>query len=163
MGTPPQRGAGSPGHRPLSQRLTGGEDALCWVWLLVLSCRVRLFLGRGRGVCADYSVLYVSFCCSSISYQCQERGTKSLFCPPQINCHIPKLRSSPGSVSFLPAGTVVFRKLRPCLSWCGCSEERGPLALSGGRPALQPDSKLPASHPTSTSWGDGLEGNPLHR
>ena len=52
-------------------------------------------------------VLYVLFCCSSILYQCQEGGLKSLFGPPQINCHIPKLRFSPWSVSFLLAGTVV--------------------------------------------------------
>lgn len=62
--------------------------------------------GPGEGVCAT-SVLYVSFCCSSVSYQCQEGGAESLFGPPQINCHIPKLSSSPWSVSFLLAGTVI--------------------------------------------------------
>lgn len=34
----------------------GGEDGVFWVWALVLF-RIRLFLGRGRGVCADYSRL----------------------------------------------------------------------------------------------------------
>lgn len=102
--------------------------------------------GPGEGVCAT-SVLYVSFCCSSVSYQCQEGGAESLFGPPQINCHIPKLSSSPWSVSFLLAGTVIEKAqaVPPPLQRGG-----GALALSSGGPVLQPISKLPLSCPAST-------------
>lgn len=68
---------------------------------------IGCFWAGGGGSVLITLVLYVLFCCSSILYQCQEGGAKSLFGPPQINCHIPKLRSSPWSVSFLLAGTVV--------------------------------------------------------
>lgn len=49
MELPPERGGESPRLPAPSQRLQ--------VWVLVLLFWIRLFLGRGRGVCADYSRL----------------------------------------------------------------------------------------------------------
>lgn len=63
--------------------------------------RVQWIPGRG-GWGRLVTVVCVLFCCSSVLYQCQEMGVKSLFYP-QINCHIPKLSPAPGvgvSVSF---------------------------------------------------------------
>nr|KAF6452807.1 hypothetical protein HJG59_008154 [Molossus molossus] len=52
---PPSRREGSPPTCPVPEA-AGGEGGLFRVRVLVLFW-VRLFLGRGRGVCADYSCL----------------------------------------------------------------------------------------------------------
>ena len=49
MGLGPQATCSSP-------RGCWWRNALCWVWISVLFWN-RLFLGRGRGVCADFSCL----------------------------------------------------------------------------------------------------------
>lgn len=86
----------------------GRENGLFWVWVLVLLFWIW-FLGRGRGICADYSCLvcFVLLLFNIVSMP--GRGSEKLLLHPQINCHIPKLRSSPCgggvSVSFLLAVT----------------------------------------------------------
>lgn len=83
-----RRGAWVPPQHGLGLRATcssarghGWRNASCGLWVSALLFGHWLFLGRGRGVCATL-ILDVLFCCSSISYQCQEGGAESLFGPP---------------------------------------------------------------------------------
>lgn len=87
MKTPaPARGRVRSPAAPLPEA-AGGENSLCWVRVLVLLFWMRLFLGQGRGVCAD--TLSCTFCSAALQYRINARkgGVRSLFGPPNKLSH----------------------------------------------------------------------------
>lgn len=82
MGTPPQRGAGSPGHRPLSQRLQVEKTPCvgCGFWF----CRAGFgcfWAGGGASVLITLSCMFRS---AALQYRINARkgARKASFAPP---------------------------------------------------------------------------------
>ena len=82
MGTPPQRGAGSPGHRPLSQRLQVEKTPCvgCGFWFCCsgFGC---FWAGGGASVLITLSCM---FCSAALQYRINARkgARKASFAPP---------------------------------------------------------------------------------
>lgn len=105
VGATPAR-AGPPGHLLLCQR-SRVEKRLVWAVGFGSVVRALVVSGPGEGgLCYSHLGCFVLLLFNIVSMPGRGRG-KPLWPPPQINCHIPKLSSSPWSVSFLLAGTVI--------------------------------------------------------
>ena len=104
-GATPARGWASGPPAPLPE-VTGGEMPCVGCGFRFCCTGIGCFWAGGGG-----SVLLSScmFCSAALQYRINARkgARKASLAPPQINCHIPKLSSSPWSVLFLLAGTVI--------------------------------------------------------
>lgn len=138
----PARGASV--HLPLPQARSG-----CGFWFCCSG--FGCFWARGGGFRADYSRLVRFVLLLFDTVLIPGRGSEKPLLPPQINCHIPKLRSSPwvGCVCVISYTVVCSKHQAPPLL-----QTRGGPCLSAGTPSSPPPT-LPPPHSLEVSSAGG--------